>query len=326
MLLVTGGAGFIGSHFVTHWLKTTKEPVVVLDALTYAGNLKNLSEVIDNPLLHWVEGDITDSLTVNDVFERFRPRGVVHFAAESHVDRSITDPLRFVHTNVLGTSTLLLIAQRWRDKLDNDFRFINISTDEVYGSIAPEAEPSDELTPFNPSSPYSASKASADQLGRAFFTTYGLPVITVRCTNNYGTHQYPEKLLPFMIRQATALKPLTIYGSGLQSRDWIHVSDFVNALMLVLEKGLPGECYNVSARHEMTNLEFIQALTDVLDELQPRKDGHSYRELITHVTDRPGHDMRYGLNAQKIQRELGWKPSISFDEGFRHTIVWYLSH
>lgn len=323
MLLVTGAAGFIGSNFVIGHLQEHDEPVVVLDALTYAGDLGNLADVKDDPRLVFVHGDVADSLLVDELFERHRPRAVVHFAAESHVDRSISDPLRFVQTNVMGTANLLSVCQRRLGRLPADFRFINISTDEVYGSLPTDIPPSDETRAFAPSSPYSASKAAADQLGRAFFKTYDLPVVTVRCTNNYGPRQYPEKLLPFMISQAIEEKPLTIYGDGEQIRDWIHVDDFCRAIETVLKKGVPGESYNVGANHEMTNLDFLRKLCATLDRLRPRKNG-KYEDLITHVADRPGHDRRYGLDAGKIRRELGWSPQVPFDEGFEETVRWYL--
>lgn len=323
MLLVTGAAGFIGSNFVIRHLQEHDEPVVVLDALTYAGDLGNLADVKDDPRLVFVHGDVADSLLVDELFERHRPRAVVHFAAESHVDRSISDPLRFVQTNVMGTANLLSVCQRRLGRLPADFRFINISTDEVYGSLPTDIPPSDETRAFAPSSPYSASKAAADQLGHAFFKTYGLPVVTVRCTNNYGPRQYPEKLLPFMISRAIKEKPLTIYGDGEQIRDWIHVDDFCRAIETVLKKGVPGESYNIGANHEMTNLDFLRKLCATLDRLRPRNNG-KYENLIAHVADRPGHDRRYGLDAGKIRRELGWRPQVHFDEGFEETVRWYL--
>ena len=327
MILVTGGAGFIGSNFILDWLRLTGEPVTNFDALTYAGSLENLSEVRSDPRCHFLKGSVADAEAVADAFERIRPRAVVHFAAESHVDRSISGPIIFIETNVLGTATLLEAARRYVGTLDSAergaFRFINISTDEVYGFLRPGDAPAVETTPFDPSSPYSASKASADQLGRAYARTFGLPVITMRCTNNYGPRQYPEKLTPSVITKALAGERIPIYGSGLQIRDWIHVSDFCAAIRLALDRGVPGEIYNVGARNELTNLEYVSRLCSLLDELAPAPDG-SYAHLIEHVSDRPGHDVRYALDPSKIERELGWSPSVDFRTGLRETVAWYL--
>lgn len=272
MLLVTGGAGFIGSNFITEWFRSHDESILTLDALTYAGNKANLRDVEHDPRHRFVEGNILDEALVADLFDRFRPRAVVHFAAESHVDRSISGPQVFVDTNVRGTTVLLGVAHRYWLTLDDEekaaFRFINISTDEVYGSMTVDTPPNTEATPFDPSSPYSASKAAADQFGRAYFRTYGLPVVTVRCTNNYGPRQYPEKLLPFMLTRALAGKTLPVYGDGEQIRDWIHVHDFCRALRMILEKAAPGDIYNVGASNEMSNLKFLQSAMSVLDELR----------------------------------------------------------
>ena len=328
MLLVTGGAGFIGSNFITEWFQTHDESVLTLDALTYAGNPANLADVARDPRHRFVEGNILDEHLVADLFDRYRPRAVIHFAAESHVDRSISGPQIFVDTNVKGTTTLLSVAHRFWLSLDeearSDFRFINISTDEVYGSMTADMLPNKETTPFDPSSPYSSSKAAADQFGRAYYRTYGLPVITVRCTNNYGPRQYPEKLLPFMLTRALAGKSLPVYGDGLQIRDWIHVRDFCRALRLILEKANPGDIFNVSANHELTNLAFLTALTRELDRQRPLPDGKRYADAITHVHDRPGHDRRYALDAGKLRNTLGWEPLISFEEGMAETVKWYL--
>ena len=328
MLLVTGGAGFIGSNFITEWFHSRDESILTLDALTYAGNPANLADVARDPRHRFVEGNILDEHLVADLFDRYRPRAVIHFAAESHVDRSISGPQIFVDTNVKGTTTLLSVAHRYWLSLDEEerrnFRFINISTDEVYGSMTTDMLPNKETTPFDPSSPYSASKAAADQFGRAYFRTYGLPVITVRCTNNYGPRQYPEKLLPFMLTRALADKTLPVYGDGLQIRDWIHVHDFCSALRLILDKADPGEIFNVSANHELTNLDFLKALTEELDRQRPLPDGKHYADAITHVHDRPGHDRRYALDAGKLRDTLGWEPLISFEEGMAETVKWYL--
>lgn len=329
MILITGGAGFIGSNFILEWLQHHQEPVVNLDALTYAGNPENLNSVRNDPRYRFILGNVADSDAVAEAFDRFHPRAVIHFAAESHVDRSISGPKIFIETNVLGTATLLEAARRYRDSLSEEersaFRFINISTDEVYGFLTKDAPPAVEETPFDPSSPYSASKAAQDQLGRAYARTYGMPVITVRCTNNYGPRQYPEKLTPSVIQKALSGEPIPVYGSGLQIRDWIHVSDFCRAITLILEKGLPGEIYNVGANNELTNLDYIERICTRLDVLKPSPQG-AYAELIRHVSDRPGHDVRYGLNAGKLRRMLGWKPQVDFSVGLDATLRWYLAH
>lgn len=330
MLLVTGGAGFIGSNFIHEWFAEHDEPILTLDALTYAGNPANLADFVDLPAHQFVRGNVADAALLESLFNQHRPRAVIHFAAESHVDRSIAGPEVFVDSNVKGTTVLLDAAWRyWRDLPENEknaFRFINISTDEVYGSLNADEAPSRENHPFDPSSPYSASKAAADQFGRAYFRTYGLPVITLRCTNNYGPRQYPEKLLPFMLTQALAGRPLTLYGDGEQIRDWIHVTDFCRAIRLALAKAEPGEVFNVGASHEMSNKAFLYALTDALDHLKPRTDGASYADLICHIADRPGHDRRYALCADKLKARLGWEPKQAFDTGLIDTLSWYLNH
>ena len=327
MLFVTGGAGFIGSNFVLDHLKNTDESVVILDALTYAGNLGNLEGVVNTNRCHFIKGNILDEALVTDIFRRYRPRAIVHFAAESHVDRSIAGPKIFVETNVLGTTTLLEAAKHFFEGLSpterDAFRFINISTDEVYGSLAADDLPSVEATPFNPSSPYSASKAAADQLGRAYCRTYGLPVITLRCTNNYGPRQHCEKLTPTVITKALAGEPIPIYGNGLQIRDWIHVSDFCRAIELALLKGFAGDIYNVGAQNELTNIEYVRKICTILDELCPLSSG-SYARLITRTADRPGHDTRYAINSTNTQRKLDWAPKKRFDENLRATVEWYV--
>lgn len=327
MLLITGGAGFIGSNFILEWLAHHDEPVTNLDALTYAGNLENLSDLHGDSRHRFIHGSVADADAVADAFDRAHPRAVIHFAAESHVDRSISGPKIFIETNVLGTATMLDAAKRYWESLagaeKDGFRFINISTDEVYGFLTPEAPPAVETTPFDPSSPYSASKAAADQLGRAYARTYGLPVITVRSTNNYGPRQYWEKLTPSVIQKALAREPIPIYGSGRQIRDWIHVSDFCRALECILEGGVPGEIYNVGAQNELANIDYVRRICRILDELAPHPDG-SYADLIRHVADRPGHDVRYGLNPTKLRTTLGWRAQTTFEEGLAATIGWYL--
>lgn len=330
MLLITGGAGFIGSNFITEWFKDQNEEIVTLDALTYAGQLSHLKDVEHHPKHHFVHGNILDETLVSTLLAKHRPRAIIHFAAESHVDRSISGPQIFVDTNVKGTTTLLGAAYHYWLTLDDQaktqFRFINISTDEVYGSISLESPPNVETTPFDPSSPYSASKAAADQFGRAFHRTYGLPVITVRCTNNYGPRQYPEKLLPFMLMRARSGQSLPVYGDGQQIRDWIHVHDFCRAIRLILAKANPGDIFNVGTNHELTNLQFLETLMGALDDFEPRSDGQPHASAITHIQDRPGHDRRYALNCTKLRQTLGWAPLITFEEGIRSTVAWYLRH
>ena len=330
MLLITGGAGFIGSNFITEWFKDQNEEIVTLDALTYAGQLSHLKDVEHHPKHHFVHGNILDETLVSTLLAKHRPRAIIHFAAESHVDRSISGPQIFVDTNVKGTTTLLGAAYHYWLTLDDQaktqFRFINISTDEVYGSISLESPPNIETTPFDPSSPYSASKAAADQFGRAFHRTYGFPVITVRCTNNYGPRQYPEKLLPFMLMRARSGQSLPVYGDGQQIRDWIHVHDFCRAIRLILAKANPGDIFNVGTNHELTNLQFLETLMGALDTFEPRSDGQPHASAITHIQDRPGHDRRYALNCTKLRQTLGWAPLITFEEGIRSTVAWYLRH
>lgn len=330
MLLITGGAGFIGSNFITEWFKDQNEEIVTLDALTYAGQLSHLKDVEHHPKHHFVHGNILDETLVSTLLAKHRPRAIIHFAAESHVDRSISGPQIFVDTNVKGTTTLLGAAYHYWLTLDDQaktqFRFINISTDEVYGSISLESPPNVETTPFDPSSPYSASKAAADQFGRAFHRTYGLPIITVRCTNNYGPRQYPEKLLPFMLMRARSGQSLPVYGDGQQIRDWIHVHDFCRAIRMILAKAKPGDIFNVGTNQELTNLQFLETLMGALDEVEPRSDGQPHANAITHIQDRPGHDRRYALDCTKLRETLGWAPLITFEEGIRSTVAWYLRH
>jgi len=327
MLLVTGGAGFIGSNFVLSTLAGTGEPVVNLDKLTYAGNLANLDALRDDARHVFVQGDICDRTLVRDLLARHRPRAVVHLAAESHVDRSIEGPAQFVQTNMLGTFALLEEARAYRAGLAAAeraaFRFLHVSTDEVYGSLGSDDPAFSETTPYAPNSPYSASKAGSDHLVRAYWHTYGLPTLTTNCSNNYGPHQFPEKLIPLMIHQALAGKPLPVYGDGQNVRDWLFVLDHCAALRTVLERGRPGEVYNIGGGAEMKNLDLVRTLCALLDDAQPRTGG-SYAELISFVQDRPGHDRRYAIDSRKIQAELGWRPQESFASGLKKTVRWYV--
>jgi dTDP-glucose 4,6-dehydratase len=329
-VFVTGGAGFIGSNFVLDWFKQSDEPVVNLDKLTYAGNLGNLATLQGNDKHVFVRGDIGDTKLVSDLLAQHKPRAIVHFAAESHVDRSIHGPADFIATNVNGTFSLLEATRAYWQGLPDAakavFRFVHISTDEVYGSLAPDAAPFTEQHPYEPNSPYSASKAASDHLVRAYHHTYGLPTITTNCSNNYGPYHFPEKLVPLVITHALAGKPLPIYGDGRQIRDWLYVGDHCAAVRCALQQGIPGETYNVGGWNEKTNLEVAHTLCDILDQLQPKADGTSYRSQITFVTDRPGHDRRYAIDANKIARELGWKPQETFETGIRKTVQWYLDN
>jgi dTDP-glucose 4,6-dehydratase len=327
MLLVTGGAGFIGSNFVLAAVGQAGEPVVNLDKLTYAGNLGNLDALRGDARHSFVQGDIADRALVRGLLERHRPRAIVHLAAESHVDRSIEGPAQFIQTNVVGTFCLLEEARAYWAALPAPeraaFRFLHVSTDEVYGSLGPEDPAFNEETPYAPNSPYSASKASSDHLVRAYHHTYGLPTLITNCSNNYGPHQFPEKLIPLMIHHALAGKPLPVYGDGLNVRDWLYVLDHCAALREVLARGRPGEAYNVGGGAEMKNIDLVRTLCALLDDARPRTGG-SYASLITFVQDRPGHDRRYAIDAGKIRRELGWQPQESFESGLRKTVRWTL--
>jgi dTDP-glucose 4,6-dehydratase len=329
MILVTGGAGFIGSNFVLDWFRCGDEPVVNLDALTYAGNLENLSALAGHAGHVFVRGDIGDRALLDRLFAEHRPRAIVNFAAESHVDRSIHGPDTFVQTNVVGTYTLLEAARAYWQSLDASgrgaFRFLHVSTDEVYGSLGPGDAAFTESHPYAPNSPYSASKAASDHLVRAWYHTYGLPVLTTNCSNNYGPYHFPEKLIPLMIVNALAGKPLPVYGDGMQVRDWLYVGDHCSAIRTVLARGRVGETYNVGGWNEQPNLEIVRAICRLLDELRPDNAG-SYSRLITHVADRPGHDRRYAIDARKMERELGWRPAESFQSGIRKTVQWYLDN
>ena len=329
MILVTGGAGFIGSNLVLDWLEGSDEPVVNLDKLTYAGNLGNLATIEGDSRHVFVQGDICDGELVSGLLQQYRPRAIVHFAAESHVDRSIHGPGEFMRTNIDGTFTLLEAARSYWQTLGGsdreNFRFHHVSTDEVYGSLKADDPPFSETNPYEPNSPYSASKAASDHLVRAWHHTYGLPVTTSNCSNNYGPYHFPEKLIPLMITNALAGKSLPIYGDGQQIRDWLYVKDHCSAIRRVLEAGKVGEVYNVGGWNEMPNVDIVNTIVKLLDELKPDAAG-SYRRLITYVTDRPGHDRRYAIDARKIERELGWRPAETFETGIRKTVMWYLEH
>jgi dTDP-glucose 4,6-dehydratase len=329
MILVTGGAGFIGSNFVLDWLAQGGEGVVNLDALTYAGNRENLASVGGDPRHVFVHGDICDRALVDRLLAEHRPRAIVHFAAESHVDRSIHGPGAFMRTNVDGTFTLLEATRAHWSSLPagerEAFRFLHVSTDEVYGSLGPQDPAFTEQHPYEPNSPYSASKAASDHLVRAWHHTYGLPVLTTNCSNNYGPFHFPEKLIPLMIVNALAGKPLPVYGDGQQVRDWLYVKDHCAAIREVLARGRLGETYNVGGWNERPNLEIVRQICALLDEMKPDVAG-PYARLITHVADRPGHDRRYAIDARKLERELGWRPAETFETGIRKTVRWYLDH
>lgn len=328
-LLVTGGAGFIGSCFVLQRI-AAGDKILNLDKLTYSGNLMNLSEVSDNPNYSFVRGDIGDEGLINRLLREFEPDAVVNFAAESHVDRSIVDPDSFVRTNVMGTSVLLRCVKDWWLTLSEEakqaFRFHHISTDEVFGTLSMTDPAFTEETPFAPNSPYSASKASSDHFVRAFYETFGLPTVITNCSNNYGPRQFPEKLIPLVTLNAVQGKVLPIYGTGENIRDWLHVEDHCEAIYEVLTRGRIGETYNIGGRSERNNLTIVHSICEILDAVQPRNDGKSYKEQITFVKDRPGHDLRYAINCSKIEKELGWVPRHTFEEGLKETVMWYLSN
>ncbi|KPF68708.1 dTDP-glucose 4,6-dehydratase [beta proteobacterium AAP99] len=329
MLLITGAAGFIGANYVYHHLEQSDEPVVVLDKLTYAGNAQTLEAAIATGRVQLVRGDICDRALVRQLIETHRPRALLHFAAESHVDRSIHGPGDFVQTNVIGTFSLLEETRAYWNALPGTekdaFRFLHVSTDEVYGSLS-DADPAfAETTPYQPNSPYSASKAGSDHLVRAWHHTYGLPVLTTNCSNNYGPFQFPEKLIPLMILNALEGKPLPVYGDGKNIRDWLYVRDHCEAIRQVLAQGRPGETYNVGGKNELKNIEVVTGICALLDELRPRSAG-KYADLITYVKDRPGHDRRYAIDPTKIEAEIGWTPAETFETGFRKTVRWYLDN
>ncbi len=330
MILVTGGAGFIGANFVLDWLARHDEPVVNLDKLTYAGNMETLASLQGDPRHVFVQGDIGDGPLVAGLLSTHQPRAIINFAAESHVDRSISSPEDFIQTNIVGTFRLLEAARAYWGALGDPakagFRFLHVSTDEVYGSLAPSDAAFTESHSYEPNSPYAASKAASDHLVRAYHHTYGLPVLTTNCSNNYGPCHFPEKLIPLMIVNALAGRPLPVYGDGLQVRDWLYVRDHCSAIRRVLEAGQVGEVYNVGGWNEKPNIDIVHIVCTLLDELRPRPDGKQYCEQISYIKDRPGHDRRYAIDAGKIQRELGWKPAETFETGIRKTVQWYLAH
>lgn len=330
MILVTGGAGFIGANFILDWLAQSDEEIINLDNLTYAGNLENLASLKDDKRHVFIKGDICDSTLIVSLLTRFKPRAIINFAAESHVDRSIKEPDRFIQTNIVGTFRLLEAARAYWGELENnkkeEFRFLHVSTDEIYGSLSNKEKAFDEDHRYEPNSPYSASKAAGDHLIRAYHKTYGLPVLTTNCSNNYGPYQFPEKLVPLIIINALTNKPLPIYGDGQQIRDWLYVKDHCHAIRRVLEAGAPGETYNIGGWNEKTNIDIVQTICSLLDTLSPHIDGKHYNKQITFVTDRPGHDRRYAINSNKIKRDLGWEPAETFETGIHKTIRWYLDN
>jgi dTDP-glucose 4,6-dehydratase len=329
-ILVTGGAGFIGSNFVLDWFHLASGTIVTLDKLTYAGNLNNLKSLNGESRHVFVQGDICDAELVGELLTSHRPRAVIHFAAESHVDRSIKEPGEFVRTNVQGTLNLLEKSRQYWSELNEDgrarFRFLHVSTDEVYGTLGASDAAFTERTPYAPNSPYAASKAGSDHLVRAYYHTYGLPVVTTNCSNNYGPFQFPEKLIPLVLLNALEGKPLPVYGDGMNVRDWLFVADHCAGIRCALEKGKPGETYNIGGRNERANIDVVTTICDVLDELRPDSGIGPRRRLITYVKDRPGHDRRYAIDATKIQNELGWRPQTLFEQGIRQTVAWYLGN
>ena len=329
-ILVTGGCGFIGSNFVHQQINNTDNTILNFDKLTYAGNPDNLSSIEQNPRYSFVQGDICDTALVSETISEFQPEAVVHFAAESHVDRSIDGPMDFVNTNIIGTATLLNATRKYLEvrsqKSDSDeFRFLHVSTDEVFGSLGDDGFFT-ETTAYDPSSPYSASKAGSDHLVRAWYRTYEFPALITNCSNNYGPYQFPEKLIPLMIANCVDEKPLPVYGEGLNVRDWLYVTDHCDAIYTVLKNGQSGETYNIGGNNEIKNIDIVNTICSTLDELKPRSNGSSYSELITYVTDRPGHDFRYAIDASKIKNELNWEPKETFETGIRRTIQWYLEN
>ena len=330
MILVTGGAGFIGTNFILDWLTQSNEEIITLDNLTYAGNLENLASLKDDKRHIFIKGNICDSALIISLLAKYKPRAIINFAAESHVDRSIKEPEGFIQTNIVGTFRLLEATRAYWSTLENnikeEFRFLHISTDEVYGSLSSKEKAFDEDHCYEPNSPYSASKAASDHLIRAYHKTYGLPVLTTNCSNNYGPYQFPEKLIPLIIINALTNKPLPVYGDGQQIRDWLYVKDHCDAIRRVLEAGMLGETYNIGGWNEKTNIHIIHTICSLLDTLSPHVDGKKYNEQITFVTDRPGHDRRYAINSNKIKRNLGWKPTETFETGIHKTVRWYLDN
>lgn len=330
MILVIGGAGFIGSNFILDWFNQSNECIINVDKLTYAGNLENLSSLTSNSAYTFIKGDLCDTLLISELLKKHRPRAIINFAAESHVDRSIDSPEDFIQTNIVGTFRLLEASRKYWSNLEldekNAFRFLHISTDEVYGSLTKDAPAFTENNRYEPNSPYSASKAASDHLVRAWYHTYGLPVVTTNCSNNYGPLQFPEKLIPLMIVNALAGKRLPVYGDGMQIRDWLYVSDHCSAIRRVLEAGKIGETYNIGGWNEMPNIEIVLSICALLDQLKPSIKGNSYAEQIEYVPDRLGHDRRYAIDARKIELELGWKPKENFNTGIYKTVKWYIEN
>lgn len=329
-LFITGGCGFIGSNYILNQIRDGKNTVLNLDKLTYAGNIENLTSITNNPNYQFIEGDICDEALVSETFHNFQPDVIIHFAAESHVDRSIDGPMIFIHSNIVGTASLLNGAlEYWKKKNSNkgksNFKFLHISTDEVFGSLD-DGGFFTEKTPYNPSSPYSASKAASDYLVKAWYRTYGLPTLITNCSNNYGPYQFPEKLIPLMIANCLDEKPLPIYGEGMNIRDWLYVKDHCNAINTILQQGVIGETYNIGGKSEISNIDIVNTICLILDELKPRENGQSYDQLITYVKDRPGHDFRYAIDTSKIKNDLGWAPKETFETGIRKTIQWYLDN
>ena len=330
MILVTGGAGFIGANFILDWFAQSEEEIINLDNLTYAGNLENLAPLKEDKRHIFIKGDICDSSLIISLFAKFKPRAIINFAAESHVDRSIEEPDSFIQTNIVGTFRLLETTRNYWDDLEKnkkkEFRFLHVSTDEVYGSLSSKEKAFDENHRYEPNSPYSASKAASDHLIRAYHKTYGLPVLTTNCSNNYGPYQFPEKLIPLTIINALTNKPLPIYGDGQQIRDWLYVKDHCSAIQRVLEAGAPGETYNVGGWNEKPNIDIVHTICSLLETLSPQVDGRNYKEQIIFVADRPGHDRRYAINSNKIKRDLGWEPAETFETGIHKTVKWYLDN
>lgn len=329
MIFVTGGAGFIGCNFIRHWMESTQEDVLNLDALTYAGNLQSLEKYNADARYTFIHGNIKDRAHIVELLKKHKPRAILNFAAESHVDKSIAAPDEFLNTNIMGTYALLECTRNYLNQYPDRrecFRFLHVSTDEVYGSLCPNAPAFTEESPYLPNSAYSASKAASDHLVRAWHHTYGMPVLTTNCSNNYGPYQFPEKLIPLITTNAIAMKPLPIYGDGQQVRDWLFVDDHCKAICAVLEKGEPGETYNIGGSNELTNIELVKRICVILDNKQPRKDGRKYASQIEFVDDRPGHDQRYAINSSKIESKLGWQPLESFETGLVKTVDWYLEN
>lgn len=330
MIFVTGGAGFIGSNFILNWFKSSEEPILNIDKLTYAGNLQNLLSLSENPNYFFVEADIGNSEKIRSLLDQYKPRAVLNFAAESHVDNSISSPRKFFETNVMGTFSILDASRQYWTNLDSEFktafRFIHVSTDEVYGSLEEDAARFTEISRFRPNSPYSASKASSDHLVRSYFHTFGFPVITTNCSNNYGPYQFPEKLIPVVIQNALKGKKIPLYGDGLNIRDWLHVEDHCSALSEILKNGSLGEVYNIGGLNEIRNRDLVLAICELLDQLKPNTLGPSYKEQIVFVEDRLGHDRRYAIDSSKLQTQLGWHPKHQFRDGIKNTVAWYLDN